>query len=133
LIRLRFARFNEDDQPPSVEELVHEAAEAASCGAESGDSAERHRDAPVALLYRLSGSHWAFVKRTPEIFVEGVQGIGFKLAEGPAQFALDPVNGVEEVATIHIQPPGAELPVRAQQEVEAEEPVVFLIEYAAAY
>jgi hypothetical protein len=40
---------------------------------------------------------------------------------------------VEEVATVHIDPPGAELPVRPQQEIKTEEPMIVIIEDTATY
>src|ERR1017187_3470963 len=40
---------------------------------------------------------------------------------------------MKEISAVHFEPPGAELPVRTQQEVKPEEAMIFFIEHAPAH
>jgi hypothetical protein len=40
---------------------------------------------------------------------------------------------MKEISAVHFETPGAELPVRTQQEVKPEEAMIFFIEHAPAH
>ena len=65
-----------------------------------------------------------------EVVPGRIQRIGFQLAEGFPQLLLDSVNGVKEVATTNAELARAELPARAQQKMESEDPIVPCIQHA---
>jgi hypothetical protein len=84
-----------------------------------------HRCQIPAFLRQLA------THRSPEIFVQRIEGIGLQFAENTAQFLLDPVYGVKETAPVHIEAAAAQLPVRSQQIVEFENPIFFFVENPA--
>ena len=67
-----------------------------------------------------------------EIVAEGVQRIGLKFGEGATEFLLDAVDRVKEIAAVHVQFAAAEFPVRAEQKVITENPVLLLVQGTAA-
>jgi hypothetical protein len=65
-----------------------------------------------------------------EIVVEREQRVGFQFAEDAAEFLFDAVDGMEEIAAFHAEFAAAELPVRSEQEVIAEQAMFGLGEVA---
>src|SRR5437879_10581230 len=62
----------------------------------------------------------AFSQCAAEVFIQGIETVGFNFAENAAQLLFHTVYGVEESAAIDVHLPAAEFPVRSQQEMEAE-------------
>src|SRR5713101_5340856 len=74
----------------------------------------------------------AFSQCAAEVFIQGIETVGFNFAENAAQLLFHTVYGVEESAAIDVHLPAAEFPVRSHQEMEAEGIVLEIGECTAA-
>jgi hypothetical protein len=63
--------------------------------------------------------HHFHPRSAQEVFVQGVKTIRLKLTEDSAKLLLDPIYRMEESAPVHTEPAAAQLPIRAQEEMEA--------------
>jgi hypothetical protein len=66
--------------------------------------------------------------RAVEVLVHREQWERLEFGESPAQFLFNPINLMEKGAPIDIQTPAAQIPICAQKEMEAEEPVFGLVQ-----
>src|SRR5664280_2731020 len=97
----------------------------------SGNHAQRHLQAvPVLRRDRFQGAACVLANRSTEVFVQGIERIGPNLGEGSSECSFNPIDRMKEISAVHFETPGAELPVRTQQEVKPEEAMIFFIEHA---
>src|ERR1019366_6693546 len=61
------------------------------------------------------------------------QGVRLRFREGPAEFLFHAVHLVEEIAAIYVQPPAAQLPIRAQQKEKTKRPVLVFVQGALGH
>src|ERR1035437_1779299 len=100
----------------------------------SGNHAQRHlQTVPVLRRDRFQGAACVLANRSTEVFVQGIERIGPDLGEGSSECSFNPIDRMKEISTVHFEPPGAELPVRTQQEVKPKEPMILFIEHAPAH
>jgi len=72
------------------------------------------------------------VDQPAKILVEGIQGIGLELSEGSSQLLFYLIDRVEESTSVDLHLAAAKLPIRAQQEMEAEHLVFEFVQKTAA-
>jgi hypothetical protein len=63
-----------------------------------------------------------------KIFIQWEKRVGLQFAKYAAQFLLNSVDGVEEIASIHAETTAAQAPVSPEEEVKLENPVLGFIE-----
>jgi hypothetical protein len=68
-----------------------------------------------------------------EVFVQRKKRVRLDLGESPSKRPFNSIDRMKEVSAVHLESPGAELPVCPQKEVKPEEPMIFVIEHAPAY
>src|ERR1035438_7071570 len=87
-----------------------------------GNHAQRHLQAvPVVRREGFQGAARVLANRSTEVFVQGVERVRPDLGEGSSECSFNPIDRMKEISAIHFETPGAELPVRTQQEVKPEE------------
>jgi hypothetical protein len=85
------------------------------------------------LWDRVERAAGVFANRPAEVFVEGIERVWPNLGEGSSKCSFNPIDRMKEVSTVHFELPGAELPVRTQEEVVPEKPMIFVIQHTPAY
>jgi hypothetical protein len=90
----------------------------------------------MGTAFRLDGFEspaGAFTNGATEILVQGIERVGSEFGEDSTECPFNAVDCVEEVSAVDFELAGAELPVCAEQEIVAEQAMIFLIEHAPAY
>ena len=67
-------------------------------------------------------------RRTVKILVEREQRIRLQFPEDPPQLLLDAVHGVEKIPAVDPERAGAQFPIRPEQEVITEHPVLEIVQ-----
>src|SRR6185312_15823182 len=89
---------------------------------------ERAPEAGGAAPRAARRHHLEIALDAAKVLVERIDWVRLRFREGPAEFALDAVNRVKERSPVDLQLARAKTPVRAQQEVVAEEAVLGFVE-----
>jgi hypothetical protein len=79
---------------------------------------------------RLYGTRKGFLNDATEVFVEREEREGFGFTEDEAQPLLNAIDGVKEIAAIHLEAAAAEAPIGSEKEVKLEDPEVGFVEIA---
>jgi hypothetical protein len=98
----------------------------------SGDLTERTRElqrrGPVDRLHLRWQARRADQRGSVEVFVQREQRIRPGLAKGAAQFLLNAVHGVVEIAAVEFQFAGAQLPAGAQQKMITKQAIFEIVQ-----
>jgi hypothetical protein len=62
-----------------------------------------------------------------EIFIQREQRVRLQFSKNSPEFLFNPIDGMEEVATVHAKFARAQLPVRSQKKMIAEDTIFGLV------